>query len=166
MFPTLVDAMQSVPSPRRGQALLATAAVAAAVMLLALLWAPPSAGALDLFASHQVTVQFAQPDGKPLAGAEVRVFAPGRAGKPALTGHTDRNGRFEFSTEEDGFWTAEARSGQEIARVMVRVGGQEHEREQQEEPPSPYWVFAGLGLLLVLAVAVRILRAHARRPRT
>ena len=38
---------------------------------------PGPAVALDLFARHQVSVEFATADGKPLADAEVRVFAPG-----------------------------------------------------------------------------------------
>ena len=120
----------------------------------------PANAAFDLFARHQVSVQFATQDGKPMANAEVRVFAPSQPNRPALTGHTDKDGKFEFSADKDGFWSAEARSGDEIARASVRVGGQE-----QKEPLSPYWVLGGLCLLLVLAFAFRIARARARRPR-
>jgi hypothetical protein len=145
--------MHSVSFMRLGQALVA------AVMLL---FATASvAGAFDLFAQHEVTVQFATQAGKPLADAEVRVFAPGDPRHPALTGHTDSSGRFEFPADADGFWSAEARTGKEVVRVMVRVGG----GQQQQKPISPYWVFAALGVLLVLAVAFRILRARTRRPR-
>ena len=143
--------MQSVWSFLRRQAALVG-------LLLALTAAP--AGALDLFARHQVTVQFATQDGKPMANAEVRVFAPGQPNRPALTGRTDGGGRFDFPADRDGFWSAEARSGDEIARASVRVGGQE-----QQEPLSPYWLLGGLFLLLVLAFTFRILRARARRPR-
>jgi nickel transport protein len=81
-------------------------------MLLAILSMSigPAAG-FDLFAQHQVTVQFATQNGKPLANAEVRVFAPGQPNRPALTGHTDSEGKFEFGADRDGFWSAEARSG-------------------------------------------------------
>lgn len=137
---------------RPGCALLAAALLLAAT--------PPAAG-FDLFAQHEVTVQFATPEGKPLANAEVRVFAPGRPDHPVQTGHTDAHGKFEFPANQDGFWSAEARTGTEVLNVMVRVG---HER-QPEKPLSPYWVFAALGLLLAAAVGLRILRARARRPR-
>ena len=93
------------------------------------------------------------------ANAEVHVFAPGEPNRPALTGKTDSDGKFEFGADRDGFWSAEARNGDEVARAMVRVGSQ----EQQTEPLSPYWLFGGLLLLLVIALAYRILRARARR---
>ena len=132
-------------------------------MLLAILSMSigPAAG-FDLFAQHQVTVQFATQNGKPLANAEVRVFAPGQPNRPALTGHTDSEGKFEFGADRDGFWSAEARSGDEIARVMIRVGSNE---TQKDEPLSPYWVIGGLVLLLILAFCFRILRTRARRLR-
>jgi hypothetical protein len=143
--------MQSVLSLRLGQALVA------AVLLLT---AAAPAAAFDLFAQHKVTVQFATQEGKPLGDAEVRVFAPGHPDHPALTGRADSRGRFEFAADEDGFWSAEARTGQEVVRVMVRVGG-----GRQPKPISPYWVFAALGVLLVLAAGFRILRARTLRPR-
>jgi hypothetical protein len=132
---------------------------AIAVMLVLCQWAAP-AQAVDLFARHQVTVQFSTADGKPLGDADVRVFAPGRPDTPALTGRTDKNGRFEFSANEDGFWSAEARTGDEIGRVTLRVGGE----DQKQEPLSPAWAFGGLFLLLVLAFAYRLMRARSRRP--
>src|SRR5208282_2688665 len=106
--------MQSVLSCRLRQA-------ARAAALVAVLWSVPAA-ALDLFAQHTVTVQFATADGKPMADAEVRVFAPGRPSRPVLTGRTDSAGKFEFSANTDGLWSAEARGGSEIARATVRVG--------------------------------------------
>jgi hypothetical protein len=106
-------------------------------------------------------VQFATQDGKPLANAEVRVFAPGHPDHPVLTGRTDARGKFEFPANEDGFWSAEARTGQEVARVMVRVGGE----KERQKPLSPYWVLGALGLMLVVAVAFRMLRARTPRPR-
>jgi hypothetical protein len=141
--------MQSVFSSRLRQA-------ARAAALLAVLWSTPAA-ALDPFARHTVTVQFATSDGNPIADAEVRVFAPGQARQPELTGRTDSTGKFEFSANIDGLWTAEAHAGSEIARVTVRVGGTE-----DSEPLSPFWVVGGLLLLLVLAVGYRVARARTR----
>lgn len=146
--------MQSVFSLRLRQAALAAVLLAITV--------PWPALALDLFARHQVTVQFATSDGKPMANAEVRVFAPGESNRPALTGRSDSEGKFEFGADRDGFWSAEARNGDEVARATVRVGGQ----QQQAEPLSPYWLLGGLLLLLAIAVAYRILRARARRTRS
>ncbi len=123
-----------------------------------LLWPPPAA-AQSLFARHEVTLEFATADGHKLANAEVRVFAPGNPGRPAVTGRTDSNGRFEFAADRDGFWSAEARDGDQIAHIMVRVGG----KDEQPEPLSPYWLIGGLLLLLVLAVVYRLARAHSRR---
>ena len=145
-------AMQSVCSSRLRQAALAAA-------LLVVAFGPRPVEALDLFARHQVTVQFATSDGKPMANAEVRVFAPGEPNRPALTGRTDNEGKFEFGADRDGFWSAEARSGGEVARASVRVGGE----QQKEEPLSPFWLFGVLLMLLVIAVSYRLLRARARR---
>jgi hypothetical protein len=141
--------MQSVLSSRFGQAGLAA-------ILLAALWSAP-AMALDLFARHTVTAQFATSDGKPMADAEVRVFAPGQPSHPALTGRTDSAGKFEFSADADGLWSAEAHGPSEIARVMVRVGPTE-----ESEPLSPYWVVGGLLLLLILAFGYRVARRRSR----
>ena len=143
--------MQSVRSLRLRQAALAAVLLAIVV--------PGPVLAFDLFARHQVTVQFATSDGKAMANAEVRVFAPGEPNRPALTGRTDSDGKFEFGADRDGLWSAEARDGSEVARATVRVGGQ----QQQTEPLSPYWLLGGLLLLLVIAVASRIPRARARR---
>ncbi len=145
--------MQSVLSWRLGQA-----AVAAALLVLL---RPFPAAALDLFAQHEVTVQFATSLGKPMADAEVRVFAPGRPDRPALTGRTDSRGKFEFPADSDGMWSAEARSASEIARVTVRVGAAE--QTGPTEPPSKWWLVGGLLLLVVLAVGVRLARARSRR---
>jgi hypothetical protein len=138
-------------------ALRALLAVAIALMLTG----SSAEAALDLFAQHEVTVQFATQDGKPLANTPVQVFAPGGAPRPDLAGHTDRTGKFEFPADVDGFWTAQAQSGKEVVRVMVRVGGPGQEHRQ--EPLSPYWAIGGLILLLVLAFTVRIMRARLRR---
>ena len=118
------------------------------------------AAALDLFVQHTVTVQFATADGKAMADAEVRVFAPGRPGRPVLTGRTDSAGTFEFSADADGLWSAEARSASEIARVAIRVGS----GKEESEPLSPLWLVGGLLLLLILAFGVRIARRRSRRP--
>jgi hypothetical protein len=146
--------MHSVFSLRLRQAALA--------MVLLAITGPWPALALDLFARHQVTVQFATSDGKPMANAEVRVFAPGEPNRPPLTGHTDSEGKFEFGADQDGLWSAEARNGSEVARATVRVAGQ----QQKDEPLSPYWLFGGLLLLLVIAFGYRLMRIRARRPKT
>jgi hypothetical protein len=143
--------MQSVLSIRLRQA-------AGAAVLLAALWAMPAA-ALDLFARHTVAVHFATADGKPIADAEVRVFAPGRPSQAALTGRTDSAGKFEFTANADGLWSAEAHGAGEIVRVMVRVGGTEG-----NAPLSPFWVVGGLLVLLLLAVGYRVARARSRTP--
>ena len=145
--------MQSVLSLRLRQA-------ACALGIVAALWAMP-AMALDLFARHTVTVHFAGADGKPIAEAEVRVFAPGQPTRPMLTGRTDTAGKFEFSANTDGLWAAEAHGAGEIVRVMVRVGGAEGKGSV-----SPLWVVGGLLVLLALAVAYRIMRVRGRAPPT
>src|SRR5579875_553628 len=93
-----------------------------AVALALCLGAAMPARAFDLFAAHQVTAQFATPDGKPMAHVPVRVFAPGDPLKPVLTGRTDGDGKFTFAADRDGFWSAEARDAGEVARGMIRVG--------------------------------------------
>ena len=119
------------------------------------------ASALDLFATHEVTAQFATPDGKPMANAEVRVFAPDDPSKVALTGRTNADGKFVFDADRDGFWSAEARSGDYVARVMIRVGGQAESHSQL----SPFLLIGFLVVLLGLAIWYRLLRARTRGPR-
>jgi hypothetical protein len=120
-----------------------------------------SADALDLFAVHEVTAQFATPDGKPMVNAEVRVFAPGDPSKVALTGRTDAEGKFVFDADRDGFWSAEARSTDYVARVMIRVGAE----AEPHSGPSPFLITGVLVVLLGLAIWYRLLRARARGPR-
>ncbi|MBV9014544.1 MAG: DUF4198 domain-containing protein [Alphaproteobacteria bacterium] len=142
--------------PNSWSALLHRAALAAAFLAG---FAVQPALALDLFSRHQVTVQFATSDGKPMPDTEVRVFAPGEPNRPALTGRTDKDGKFEFPADEDGLWTAEARNGSEVARATVRVGGQ----TQKTEPLSPLWLIGGLLVLLVIAFWYRLMRIRRRR---
>ena len=136
--------------PRRAGALLLGAVVA-----LCLFVASP-AGAIDLFATHEVTAQFATPDGKPMANAEVRAFAPGNPNSPAVTGRTDAQGKFMFAADRDGFWSAEAHSTDYVARVMIRVGGE----QQSQNWLSPVLVIGFLVVMLALAIWYRLLRAR------
>jgi Domain of unknown function (DUF4198) len=132
-----------------------------APLLFALIAVVQPAAAFDLFATHEVTAQFATHDGKPLADAEVRVFAPGDPSKPVLTGRTDKDGKFVFGTDRDGFWSVEAHGKTEVERIMIRVGGSSP--EQKKGPLSPYWVLGLLGVLLVIAFWYRLLRIRSRR---
>ncbi|MGH7029557.1 MAG: hypothetical protein ACREE9_07675 [Stellaceae bacterium] len=120
------------------------------------------AQAFDLFATHEVTTQFASADGKPMANAPVRVFAPGDPTTPVETGHTDAKGKFEFSADRDGMWTAEARTPSQVARVMIRVGAGAPQQQQRSRVP-PYLVIGGLILLVALAWWYRLARGRARR---
>ena len=126
-----------------------------AVAALYFLVASP-AGAFDLFATHEVTAQFATPDGKPMANAEVRAFAPGDPNSPAMTGRTDAEGKFRFSTDRDGFWRAEAHSADYVARVMIRVGGE----QQSQNWLPPVLIIGFLVVMLALAIWYRLLRAR------
>jgi hypothetical protein len=138
-----------------GALLLATAA--------ACLFAESPACAFDFFASHEVTAQFATADGKPMADAAVRVFAPSDPKIPVETGHTDSQGKFAFAADSDGLWMAEARTPDQVARVMIRVGA--GARPQQPSRLPPVVVIGALILLVVLAWWYRNLRARTRRPK-
>ncbi|HVC50647.1 MAG TPA: hypothetical protein VND87_01360 [Stellaceae bacterium] len=128
--------------------------------LLALLVAAPApSDAQSLFGEHYVDVQFATRDGKPMASAEVLVFAPGKPDRPVQVGRTDKDGKFRFEADEDGFWSAEAHTGTEIARVTIRVG---HPDRQPGWLESPYVILGLLCALLALAVVFRYLRARER----
>ncbi|HEX3884925.1 MAG TPA: DUF4198 domain-containing protein [Stellaceae bacterium] len=155
--------MPNFPNPvqflRRRQASLA-----AVLLCVAMLLAPGPARAFTLFGTHTVDVQFATQDGKPMADAEVKVYAPGEPGKVAVTGRTDKDGKFTFETDREGLWTAEARNAAEVARATVRVAGDDPGKESWAQ--SPYFLLGLLGVLLGLAVWFRVLRARSRaRPR-
>jgi nickel transport protein len=132
-----------------------------AVLILTTALVPAPSAAFDLFASHEVTVQFATQDGKPLANAEVQVFPPGDAKAPVITGRTDAEGKFVFDADQDGFWSAEAKGADQVARVMIRVGG---ESQTSQSRISPFLVIGVLAVLLALAIWYRLLRARNRRP--
>jgi hypothetical protein len=72
---------------------------------------------------------------------------------------TDKDGKFDFAADRDGMWTAEARTGGEIARATIRVGGA---GDDQSGGVSPYLLIGGLGLLLLMAVGYHFLRARSR----
>ena len=123
--------------------------------------APSSSVAFDVFATHEVTVRFATQDGQPMANAEVQVFPPGDAKTPVITGRTNAEGKFVFEAGQDGFWSAEAKGADQVARLMIRVGG-----GSQQSPTwfSPLLVIGLLAILLGLAIWYRVLRARSRRP--
>ncbi len=137
-------------------------AVVAGLAVLLCVFAELPARALDFFASHEVTAQFATADGKPIANAEVKVFAPGDPVTPVETGHTDAAGKFVFAADRDGMWSAEARTKTEVARVMIRVGGPD-QQPQQRGRISPVVVIGGLLALVALAFWYRVLRARNQR---
>ncbi len=143
---------------REYMAVVREVALLPAAFFAALLLAVVPARAFDLFATHQVTAQFATADGKPMANATVRVFAPGDPHTVVESGRSDAEGKFVFSADRDGMWSAEARNADEVARVTIRVGGESQSRV------SPYVVVGGLAVLMVMAVWYRLLRARTRRP--
>jgi hypothetical protein len=143
------------PSRRRQAAIFM---VAAAILFLV---APSPSVAFSLFGTHEVTAQFATQDGKPLTGAEVRVFAPGDSKNPVQTGRTDVEGKFVFDADRDGFWSAEAHDADQVARVLIRVGGD----SQPQNRLSPFIVIGVLAVLLAIAIWYRLLRARVRRPK-
>jgi hypothetical protein len=154
----LVIRNESLDRSRRA----ARAVILVAIAALCLLPALPCR-AFDLFTRHEVTAQFATPDGKPMAHAEVRAFAPGDPNTPVVTGRTDAEGKFVFDADRDGFWSAEARSADYVARIMIRVGG---EQQQSQNWLSPFLVVGVLVVLLAIAVWYRLLRARTHRPRS
>jgi hypothetical protein len=131
--------------------------LALAIVLLA---SPSPSVALDLFATHEVTAQFATPGGKPMANAEVQVFSPGDSKTPVVTGHTDADGKFVFEADRDGFWSAEARTADQVARIMIRVGG---DTQPAQRRFSPFLVIGVLAILLAIAIWYRLLRARRSR---
>ena len=100
---------------------------------------------------------------KPLANAEVQVFAPGGARTPVITGRTDAEGKFVFEADQDGFWSAEAHGADQVARLMIRVGGG---AQQPQSWLSPFLLIGVLAILLAVAIWYRLLRARSRRPPT
>ena len=141
--------------------MLRLAFVVVFTLTTALMLASTPVVAFDLFATHEVTVQFATQDGKPMANAEVQAFAPGDAKTPAFTGRTDAQGKFVFEADQDGFWSAEAHGADQVARVMIRVGG---EAQTSQSRISPFLVIGVLAILLAVAIWYRLLRARSRRP--
>ena len=96
-----------------------------------------------------------------MANAEVRAFSPADPNKPAVSGRTDAEGKFVFAADRDGFWSAEARSSDYVARVMIRVGAE----QQSQSWLSPVFVIGFLVIMLGLAIWYRLLRARTHQPK-
>jgi hypothetical protein len=140
---------------RRG-AMALLLAIAAGCLL-----AESPAFGFDPFATHEVTAQFATSAGEPLANAAVRVFAPGDLKTPVETGHTDAQGKFVFDADSDGMWTAEASTGTEVARVMIRVGAG---TPQQQTRLPPTLLIGAIILLGVMGWWFLLARGRRRQP--
>ncbi len=138
---------------RAGTLLLAT--------LAAFIFNESPAWATNLLATHEVTAQFATADGKPMADAAVRVFAPGDPTTAVETGHTDSQGKYVFDADRDGMWTAEARTSTEVARVMIRVGAGAPQEQQRSRLP-PVAVLGGIILLVAIGWWYLLLRTRGR----
>ena len=137
-------------------------ALAALLSCAVLLSCKAPAAAFDLFATQEVTVQFATADGKAMADAEVKVYAPGDPTHVVKTGRTDKDGKFTFGVDRDGLWTAEAHIAGDIARATIRVGGAGGGAGGGERGDvSPYLIIGGLGALLVARGRYRFVRARA-----
>lgn len=132
-----------------------------ALFLATAFLAARTAGAFDLFAAHEVTAQFATADGKPMANAEVRVFAPGQPKTPVETGRTDAAGKFVFDADRDGLWSAEAQTASEVARVTIRVGGHVERRSWLGRAV----LLVALAVLLVVLFWYRLRRIGPRSPK-
>ena len=95
----------------------------------ALLWlcgAPAQAHGVETrtLASGAVAVEFRFVDGTPMAFADALAYAPGRPGEPAVTGHTDAQGRFALFPDQDGDWAVEVHDANDhVARALVHVTG-------------------------------------------
>jgi hypothetical protein len=74
--------------------------------------------------SGAVAVQFRFTDGTVMAFADAVAYAPGRSGEPAVSGHTDAEGRFSLFPDQDGDWAVEVHDADDhVARAMVHVAG-------------------------------------------
>src|SRR5919199_5651109 len=91
-----------------------------------------------------------------------RLIAPGETKTPTITGRTDSEGKLVFEADRDGFWRAEARSADQIAHLMIRVGGE----SRPQSRVSPVLVLGVVAILLAVVIWYRVLRARNRRPRS
>ena len=66
----------------------------------------------------------------------------------------------KYDADRDGFWSAEARNADYVARIMIRVGGE----PQLQSWLSPFLMVGFLVVLLVVAVWYRLVRARTREP--
>ena len=80
---------------------------------------------------------------------------------PVETGHTDAQGKFVFDADRDGMWSAEARTANEVARVMIRVGAGSPQQQQTRLPPMV--VIGAIILLGVMGWWFLLLRSRGRR---
>lgn len=82
-----------------------------------------------LMSADELEMQAIYSTGEPLAGVEVRVFAPGNASEPWMTGTTDAEGRFSFLPDgaQQGEWQVDINMEAEDGHgdsLTVPVGAQ------------------------------------------
>lgn len=80
---------------------------------------------IDLFTSD-LSFQSTYSDGKPMAEAEVFIYAPNNREEPWLTTETDDHGQFVFSPDESivGIWRVEIKQEGHMDILDVPVGSQ------------------------------------------
>lgn len=87
-------------------------------------------------------------DGSPVPYAEARLFAPGRDGKPVLTGTTDRNGCFMFRPDTVGVWRVAIDDGMGHAvSANVASDGASAPTATPLRRPKPQSVMTGLAVI-------------------
>ena len=125
-------------------------ALLSAVLLLASL--PASAHGVEtrIIGEGAATVEFRFTDGTPIAFAEALVTAPDGTGELAVTGRTDRNGRFSFFPDRAGEWRVEVHDEDgHLGRAVVTSTGQHIEVPRHAFPD---WLVA-LSLVANVAAA-------------
>jgi nickel transport protein len=90
--------------------------------------------------------------GGPIAGAEIKVFAPDGPATPFQTGQSDLLGRFAFVPDRPGDWTAravDAEGHETLARIAVADAGVVE--DPSEGITGVLWLSLTANLLLALA---------------
>lgn len=101
------------------------------IFLLALLGPRTAAMAHGVAATYQramaIELQAKFEGGRPMAGAQVTVYAPDNPAEPWLQGETDASGRFFFAPDaaRAGDWQVRVRQSGHGTILSIPVGGQE-----------------------------------------
>lgn len=115
-----------------------------------------------------VVMEFVYSGDEPAAFSAVKIFTPNNATVEFQNGRTDARGRFAFSPDTEGTWTAIVTDGMghkvsHTLEIPVAEAGGVSLAPEQKEASMPLRIALGLSLIANIFMALRLCRRNRAR---